>query len=212
MKAKSAFLATVMLLATTVAASAVPVTFDFGNTQSSNVSSLTFSSGGFTLTATAISTDGTATPNGTALVNSTNYLTPNEGGLGVHSTADTNHEIDGGVEFKDLLFLTFNQAVEVLNMTFARVDADYGGDTAYITVDGSSQGLFNLVGADHPSSLALNLKGTVFGIGALGTTDNFKLRSVTVSPVPIPPAIALLGSGILGLVALGRRRDKSKRK
>lgn len=44
----------------------------------------------------------------------------------------------------------------------------------------------------------------IFGIA--GLPDNLGLFNATIEAVPIPPAFMLLGSGIIGLVVLRRRR------
>ena len=50
----------------------------------------------------------------------------------------------------------------------------------------------------------------VFGLGQIsfnGTVLSF--TGNTTSPVPIPGAVWLLGSGVLGLLGIGRRRERT---
>jgi hypothetical protein len=208
-------LAASSLVASVTAANAVALTYDFGAATVLPVqSSISYTIGGinFTATAKAINTSGAVLES--AKVGQYKDLRPNEGGLGVTSRDDTNHEIDGGtsIGLRDLLLLTFDRPVQIIKATFSRVDSRFNGDDAYITIDGTkidADGLKDLDVA-HPGFLPLFKTGTTFGIGAIAADDDFKLRSITISPVPVPPAAILLLSGLAGMGALARRRKESK--
>lgn len=43
-------------------------------------------------------------------------------------------------------------------------------------------------------------------LGGNDHDDRFKIRSLTTSPVPVPAAVWLFGSGLIGLVAVARRK------
>ncbi len=203
-----------LVLASATAASAVALTYDFGTATTSPTSSIGFTVGGINFTATANAITSTGAYIEPAKVGQTGDLRPNEGGLGVVSRDDSNHEIDGGtsIGLRDLLLLTFDRPVKIIRATFARVDSKFNGDDAFLTIDGTkidSDGLKDLV-VSHPSFLTLMKNGTVFGFGAIAQDDDFKLRSITVTPIPLPPAALLLLSGLAGIGAIARRRKAAK--
>jgi hypothetical protein len=69
-------------------------------------------------------------------------------------------------------------------------------DTTEFAVDPASMQFFNFVDTAHP-------------IGGLVKVETFDLDNnqlITVSPVPIPSALLLLGSGLFGMIAVRRRR------
>jgi hypothetical protein len=59
--------------------------------------------------------------------------------------------------------------------------------------------LANLVSTDRAFSM-----GFVQPVGAVGNVNGV-LTSLTLAPVPLPGAVVLFGSGLVGLVAIGRR-------
>jgi hypothetical protein len=209
MNIKTAFLASAMLAGTVTFAVATPVTIDFSSIQSPSVASLTYSAGGYTVVATGKSTNNAGVINGDGKVNSTALHTGNVGGLGVLTKDDSNHAIDGaGVDINDLLLLTFNKAVKIVGISFALVDGQFGGDKAYFKIDGSALTNFSIVGFGFPNFKSVNWSGTQFGIGALGQNDEFKLRAIQVTPIPVPPAALLLATGVAGIGSLARRKRK----
>ncbi len=218
MKSVKMLLAATAIVATATAAHAVTIDFGSNKTQTGieTGASLSFSNGGYTVTATASETSGINTATIAATVRATGTTTAdpaalppaNEGGLGVISTEDSNQSIESaGVG--EILLLTFNTAVRITGISFSRVESDqFGADTAYFTVDGSLAGTQAIAAYGWPSFLPTDFVGTVLGIGAVGANDEFKVRAVEVSPVPVPPALVLLASGLAGMGALARRRNK----
>ncbi len=177
-------------------ANALPVTIDFSTAANSATSSLTFSNGGITVIATAGSPTG--------LVNTrVNAGDKNKGGLGVTAEPGDNGAIDG-FGFVDLLNLVFNKKVKIISARFSEVDKH--DDYSFYTSAGLQWT------RDLPYNFFVNnfggAQGTEFGFGALAFDDDYRLRSITVSPVPLPASLLLLLTGIAGVGALGRRKAK----
>jgi hypothetical protein len=61
-------------------------------------------------------------------------------------------------------------------------------------------------GAGTPISFSLTTQNTGGGVG--GTNVSY---SGTIATVPLPGTLALFGSGLVGLIALGRKRKQSAR-
>jgi hypothetical protein len=190
-------------------ASALTTTIDFGNANSGPVGSLVFTKAGFTVTASASTTDNARNVIDAGKVTQTKHTTDvNGGGLGVlNATGDSNHDIDGAILRNDLLNLKFNKAVKLKSVRFARVDSndvfDFWLSSAYTF---SAATPFPLAQYVFAGTGAI---GSLFGFGATADTSDYKIRSVTVSAVPLPPAAMLLITGLFGIGALGRRRSKS---
>ena len=67
------------------------------------------------------------------------------------------------------------------------------------------------MGSDASAMLTLNLDGSsnVIEFKAVGAdkSDHFYIRNADVTVVPVPAAAWLFGTGLLGLVAVARRRS-----
>ena len=181
-------------------AQATPITFNFAAADNPiggsivGVSSITFSNclGCLSVTATA--------QNGN--VNATKVRPSNQGGLGVNSPGDDNPQVDGkGI--LDILNLTFSKAVKIRSAVFTYITPT---EKVSFSIDGSSLG--NLTGLTGNHFFA-GQSGTLFSFGAVTKSDAFKLKSISVSPVPLPPALLLFASGLFGIGLLGRRRNKA---
>lgn len=188
---------------------ALSTTFDFGTRPNSGtVSSVSYTSGIFNVTATGNTTTPTRIVNGTAFVINDHNTTANFGGLGVKATTTSQTYINNGVQKNDLLTLDFGKTVKLQSALFSFVDSN---DFFDFWVNGTY-----LFTAQAPllANYILNVKGKTFGFGATAggntaaTRVDYKVRAVTVSAVPLPPAGILFTMGLMGLGALGRRRKK----
>ncbi len=190
---------------------ALTTTIDFGLANNAGAPSLTFNQGGYTVTASALVTDNARNELGSrgAVVTQTKHTTDvNGGGLGeLNAPGDTNHDIDGAIQRNDLVSLVFDKAVKLKSVRFARVDSN---DVFDFWTAGGYQ-----FSAATPFPLAQyifaggGVIGKFFAFGATNDTSDYKIRSVTVSAVPLPPAAVLLVTGLFGIGALGRRKSKS---
>ncbi len=188
---------------------ALTTTIDFGLANNAGAPAIVFSQGGYNVTASALVTDNARTVIGSGLVTQTKHTTDvNGGGIGeLNNAGDTSHDIDGAILRNDLVQLVFDKAVKLKSVRFARVDSNDFFD--FYTVAGYQ------FSAATPFPLAEyifgggGIIGKVFGFGATLDTSDYKIRSVTVSAVPLPPAALLLVTGLFGIGALGRRKNKA---
>jgi len=206
-------LASMSLLATGHATAAV---FDFaaiangditvsGITGEQGAASFVLTVDGITLTASALNGD-------YAYLDS--FYNGNPGGLGVCGTltgsAQCDPSSDDNVTFGETLFLSFDQPVTI-DTTVMRNGTHGTSFTGNfeLSIDGGaavSYGLTNIFDT--------NLTGTTFafynpnagGSSGVSNDQQFYLQSLTVNPVPVPAAVWLFGSGLLGLAAAARRK------
>lgn len=93
----------------------------------------------------------------------------------------------------------------VFSMNGANWDVTSTVSSTTLTLTGSTQFIFaERVGTTFSQETTANLLGPnnwqlIFGSGA-------QLQAVDVAPVPVPPAVMLMGSGLLGLLGIARRR------
>ena len=79
-------------------------------------------------------------------------------------------------------------------------------------LDNSSLGnLFNFSAADNLTSVTVSISNFIGAFAANGTDNATIAKSVAAlgvvtSPVPLPPAVWMLGSSLVGLIAVGRRK------
>jgi hypothetical protein len=203
-----------MTIAGASAAQALTVTFDFSTQSGVPVALKSYSAGGINLDVTALTTDESrnllAVPASVSL--SKAFGDPNKGGLGVANSSADDHRIDGKVGLNDLLSLVFDRKVKLVSALFSNVDAS--DDFDFWVGSPSLAGGYQFT-APTPLPLAqynfTSVFGSIFGFGAIGTDDDFKLKSITVSTIPLPPAAILLITGLLGIGILGRRRKAARR-
>ena len=140
--------------------------------------------------------------------------------------------VDGyGVRFTDELlsgdtsYIGFSSTPPVTSVTAGDVfrldfentnNNDLSAVGLWIEIDGNryeSASLYTLAAIDPPGpisvALALNIgvTGTVTNLGWIiqNVEDEKDVYHMTVNPVPIPAAVWLLGSGLIGLVGLRRK-------
>ena len=182
-------------------AQATPITFNFAVTNPDSVS-LTFSDiSGLSVKASTPTVGGT--------VNSANQSSLpgrafNTGGLGVKSVPGDSRFVDG-VDFNDILNLTFSKKVKISSVLFSEVET---GDDFGFSIDGGAGSHLAIPLLTHLYTFAGQI-GKTFGFRADDFNDDFRVKSITVSAVPLPPALLLFASGLLGIGLLGRRRNKS---
>lgn len=204
------FKALVVAIATaTISTGAFAATFDFTGSNEYPTSALSFSDDGIGLTVAA----GTfSTRRNPSTVNIARRLVDQDrNGLGADAFFDGDN-IDGRFG-NDILIFTFDQEVQLDTLRFGGVDGN--DDFAFGPVDGLS--FFRIVDfqdVTDPLNAATFLTddqriGTAFGIGAIGSNDNFTVAGLSVSSVaavPLPASGLLLGSVLLGFGLLRRRR------
>ncbi|MBK1719688.1 VPLPA-CTERM sorting domain-containing protein [Thiocystis violacea] len=151
-------------------------------------------------------------------------VTNNKDGWRNDDSADHWHTIDNSNGI-DYIKLDFSEAVKIeqIVLTIWRTDGDmtlgYGGYSAgnlHIDTDkGYLQEWTIDLTSDEDKTIdeILDSQWRIFAQTSCGTggdpdctNDGFKLKSVTVSAVPIPAAAWLFGSALLGVVGIGYRR------
>ena len=85
-----------------------------------------------------------------------------------------------------------------------------GGHTTFTFDNGSLGNLFAFSEADNLTSVLVTITNTIAAgaTGPLGGTIEKTVAKVGVvtSPIPLPPAVWMLGSSLVGLIAVGRRK------
>lgn len=203
--------ATLALGAALFSQQASAINFDFTGSNPADAVTRSFTEGGLTVDVTAgiFSTFGNPT-NIVGLGGTLRQVDQNLLGLGADGPVDGG-QIDGSLG-NDVLVFSFSQAVRIESISFANVDGN--DDFAFGSVDGNSFTRFvNFQDVTNPilasSFLSLSQRtGDAFGIGAIGTFDNFRVSGIQVTAVPVPAAGLLLGSALLGFGYLRRRRQR----
>lgn len=143
-------------------------------------------------------------------------VTVNQEGLGVRNRRFDNFDVDGRFG-NDVLLFSFADQIELTDIYFDNVDrndqfvffavdtmADLGGSIAATFFDitdlYSDEGIFSFTPA---------VAGSIFGIGALQSNDNFRVEGFAGSVVPLPASALLMLSALGGLVLVGRRRSSA---
>jgi len=210
-------------LAGTAASAATTTTFNFatGNgTYDAAAKAFTFSSGGLTLVTTGhlLNSDGT--------IGQLENIGQYSNGLGVTNYKDKScflwctytdeHYVDS-TGSDEVIKFSFSEKVSLTQITFKYVDSSddfsfslYDGATlasydSTIDISGHGYGWYNF---GTPT-----MASTMFGIGAAGSGDEFKVKSITVKWNDVPaiplPASGLLLIGALGGLGLARKRRKA---
>ncbi len=130
-------------------------------------------------------------------------------GMGVKNWTYDDPRIDGAGT-NDVLELYFSSAVKMISARFSSI----GGEefAFYFDDDGNGSLSYDFVGEVNPIGSSYTFLGTyigqTFGFGARGSHDDYYLKSVTVSAVPLPAALPLYGAGlaVIGFVGWRKRR------
>jgi hypothetical protein len=157
-------------------------------------STLSFTVDDFTVTAAAFSGG------------SASYLSRSVFGLGVSSWLLDNPQIDG-IGRNDTLVLTFPADVILKSASFTLMglNDDFrllnGSGVSLLTADIPDDGYFDFTTILPESART----GSVFGFTVAGWNDDYMLAGIEVTQIPVPPAIVLLCSGLMGLIGIRRR-------
>lgn len=179
-----------------LAADAATVTFDFtGHTAKGH--SLSFSNGALDLLVVA----GHFNPV-TGAVRGGGKVIQATSGLGEKSRDSGDSRKLDGKGSKELLTFSFSSNVKIESVTFRRIGKD-----SQVTgfVDGVMLG--HALVRRFMDVSALDLISDNFGIGAGDRKSAFRIASITVSTVPLPAGGLLLGSALVGLSRLRRKRN-----
>ncbi len=190
-----------MVLSTSIAHA---VTFNFGG-YGGLADSYDFSSSGINLTVTAgrFKSDGTIIDEG--------RVGQYAWGLGATTRWHDSHQVDG-YKGNDILIFSFDQKVTLEKVAFSYVDGNdrfrFFHDTDH---DGELTDFGTSIDIPYGNVYVFNSvwDGKLFGIGAKGKYDNFKIEGFHVTPIPLPAALPLF-AGALGLLGLfGWRRKRA---
>jgi hypothetical protein len=155
--------------------------------------------------------------NGTSIINTgSRNLTKSDNGLGVDCSGFAGlvcpNETDGNAILNDdLLTIVFDQTVRFISVLFTEVDAD---DDVDVFVDGVAVGSltnFSISGLNNPLDLTA-LTGTSISFGADDASfnnlneDDFRVGAIKVNAVPVPAALPLFATAMLGVGYIARRR------
>ena len=179
------------------------VTFNFGGT-GGLADYYEFSAGGIDLKVTAgrFKKDGTVIPGGKV----GQYMW----GLGASTHYWDSHQVDG-YKRNDILIFDFDQTVRLKKVMFSYVDGDDRFRFFHdIDLDGVLTDFGSNIDIPNGSVYVFNQvwDSNLFGIGAKGKYDNFKIEGFHVTPVPLPAALPLFAGalGLFGLFGWRRRR------
>lgn len=174
-------------------ASAAAVNFNFANGPGLDArqSSYQFTQGGVGVTITAGS----------------NLVAYRYDGIGVSTNSIEPGEFNsyGGHEGVESLTFTFNQAISLSTISFYLFDNNidkvlmtYGSNS--LTINKNSDAVFG-----SPLTLS-SFTLTALGQGTSTRITGLKLDTIAAPTVPVPAAAWLMGSGLIGLASLTRRR------
>ena len=196
------------------ATSAQAVTYNFTGANSGQADSYTY--GDLTVGAGHYHTDTGAVHSQVTGDSLDDQVTRTSAGLGVDSDIsgggqDSDNQVDGSGD-NDVLVFSFGSAVQLISVTFSHFS---GNDDFSYFFDGDGNGNldFDLIAGNLDTggstyTFGGTYVGTLFGIGAIGSNDEYRVKSINVSAVPLPAALPLFGAALLGMGFLARRRKQ----
>lgn len=129
-----------------------------------------------------------------SVLNSGNQCTP---------SSDDNVSIDGANQ--ETLSWSFDQSISQLTLElgdtdhydFANSDFEYNAGSGWLTATTDADGIVTILTG---GTGAINFRAS-----AGSFADHFYIRNADITVVPVPAAVWLFGSGLLGLVGMARR-------
>ncbi len=135
----------------------------------------------------------------------------NHNGIGMYSYGNgKNKEIDGK-NADELVQFAFNTAVQLVSITFGKVDSNDDFDFFFDAGSGLiEQASYIDIPGNNTYQFGSFWNGELFGIGASGNHDNFTIKriAVDVTAIPLPAALPLYGTGLALIGFLGWRRRR----
>ncbi len=133
-----------------------------------------------------------------------------DGGGGLPN--DDNHQVDGD-KGNEVLILSFNQMVQLSSAMFSYAGSkdnfDFFADTNGDGILERLQQDIDIPGSGLANLINFNITSNLFGIGASGPKDAWKLKALTavpVSDVPLPAALPLFLAGLAGFGFASRKK------
>lgn len=133
-----------------------------------------------------------------------------DGGAGLPD--DDDHQVDGDMG-NEVLILAFNQQVQLSSALFSYVGSNDGFDFfADTNGDGILERLaqdIDIPGSNLANLFSFNIISNLFGIGASGANDEWKLKAITALPVadvPLPASLPLFLAGVAGFGFASRKK------
>lgn len=216
-------LATAMAFSLAGTAQASQVTFDLSGPFAVTSGSLDYTdaASGLELTTSAYRWSFDSTVGGVTLDQQVELNRAGDG-LGVFSSNADGFPIDSFGTYEEAVRLEFSKPVRIISATFNYWDdvlddfsiARYAPDGSFVSdeffqdatcLTGTCSGVLgDLAQSGDYSFLGFSED---FAIGAEGIDDAYTLLSVTVAPIPVPPAIAMMLAGLGGFAVLRRRQS-----
>ncbi|MCR9215063.1 MAG: VPLPA-CTERM sorting domain-containing protein [Proteobacteria bacterium] len=227
MKSLLTAIATAGVIAFAAAGAQASTTFNLGGSYVSGADSLYYHENGIGLTVTAQHYHGSGNPH------SSEKVTRFGAGVGAKNWSHDDPLVDGNNHYNDVVNFNFDQTVKLESVMFSYFDdekkrikvcvARYHGwcvdyDRIWVPApddefsffaekDGEYQQIANNLDG-NPYNFIYDWIGDKFGIGASDKNDEFLIKSITVSAVPLPAALPLYGAGlaVMGFVGWRKRR------
>lgn len=227
MKSILTAIATAGVIAFAAAGAQAATTFNLGGSDVYGADALYYYEEGINLTVTAQHYHGNGNPH------SSEKVTRTSDGVGAKNWSHDDPLVDGNNLYNDVVNFHFDQTVKLESVMFSFYDDEYKrkrvcvryglfgcreAKYVYIAtpddefsffaeVDGEYQLIANNLDG-NPYNFIYDWIGDKFGIGASDKNDEFLIKSITVSAVPLPAALPLYGAGlaVLGFVGWRKRR------